>query len=115
MYETLLLNAAKSIGERAAAYFKDVFDRRSHLHKQVESIKFQLRTNRNVRSYFPLLGVLRRMFVNDPAMLEKGDNKVFFVTWLQHPVLELGWPIGGEFWNSTKIAQLYRDLDDLRV
>ena len=115
MYETLLLNAAKSILDRAATHFNDLLGQRSHLHKEVESIKFQIRTNRNVRSYFPLLYRIRQIFLTDPALLDKGDNKVFFVTWLQHPVLELGWTIGSEFWNQDKIAQLYRDLDDLTL
>jgi len=113
--ETLIVDVAKTVIEKLTGAAGDRFSKHKELRQRIENIKRHLKANRYVRTYFPLLGELRTIFIENPTLLEKGDNKRFFSTWLQHPVLELGWTIGSEFWTKAKIIQIYEDLDGLKV
>jgi hypothetical protein len=90
---------------------------RKNSRDRIDAIKFQLKTNRQVETFFPLLGQLREIFLENRSLLQDPENITFFTTWLRHSLLESPVPcsMGGEFWTLQKIRQLRSDVEKLKV
>jgi hypothetical protein len=89
--------------------------KRVELRREIQAITFQLRMNRDVRSYTPLLVQLRNLFAAHPELMQDPDNCAFYSEWLRQPFIEFGISPGGEQWPRTRIEKLHRDLRDLHV
>jgi hypothetical protein len=87
---------------------------RKRQKEEFEEIKNSILNTILSNNLFSQLSRLKTFFNRYPALLKKTENRYFYDTWLQNPLMEVQGEIPGA-WTNESMSQMRSDLQPVKI